>query len=151
MDKKLLFTPIIVGLISPSLVIFYLQVFVGGYSVSASLSDILSRQFAEGENLFLLAVIGLVPFVLLSAILFVYKKKHKISEVYLLMTFGLVGILVLMLPSHYSVWYPLYGPGRMSSTAVVGFLFIPIYCVLSMLVGLLVGVGIIKIKEIIDN
>jgi hypothetical protein len=44
-----------------------------------------------------------------------------------------------MVPAHVSVWYPLYGPGHVSSTAVIAFIFIPFYCLASLCVGLVVG------------
>lgn len=147
MDKKLIYTPIIIGLVSPSLVIFYLQVFVADYSIINSLSDIFSRQFAEGHNLFLLALIGLIPFVLLSTILYYYKKKNSEFKTMILMFTGLVGILTGMLPAHYSIWYPLYSSEHMSSTAVIGFLFIPFYCVVTMFIGLFIGSVINKIID----
>jgi len=151
MNKKLIFTPIIIGLISPSLVIFYLQVFVADYTITASLSDIMSHQFAAGHNLFLLAFIGLIPFALLSVILFYYEKKNSKIKTSILMFSGLIGILMLMLPAHYSIWYPLYEPNHMSSTAVIAFLFIPIYCVLTMFIGIFIGTKINKIKGLNKN
>ena len=44
-----------------------------------------------------------------------------------------------MIPGHVSIWADLYGPGRPSSTAVLGFLFIPIFCLATMGIGMLAG------------
>jgi hypothetical protein len=44
--------PLAIGLIVPSLVIFYLEVFVGLISPPAAAADILQRQFSEDDNLF---------------------------------------------------------------------------------------------------
>lgn len=151
MNKNLIVAPIVVGLATPSLVIFYLQLVVGNYTVAALLTDILSRQFAPGHNLFLLVLIGLIPFLLLSVILFFYAKRHTRSELVALLLAGLAGILLLMVPAHYSVWYPLYGPGRISSTAVIAFLVIPVYCIASMLIGLVAGWGFVKIKKLLKH
>ncbi len=60
--------PLAVGLVVPSLVVFCLQVFVGHIPASAAAVDILRSQFAEGENAFLGAIFGLIPFVALSVI-----------------------------------------------------------------------------------
>jgi len=66
------------------------------------------RQFAEGHNLFLLAVVGLIPFALLSVILLVNRPSsiRIASGVYCIG--GLIGILAFMNPSHVAIWYPLY-------------------------------------------
>lgn len=50
-----------------------------------------------------------------------------------------MGILLLMILGHVAVWYPLYGGGHMSSTAVIAFFFIPFYCIAAMAIGLLIG------------
>lgn len=132
-------SPLVIGLVVPSLVIFYLEVFVGRISPSAAAADILEKQFSEGNNLFLLAAIGLIPFAVLSAICAVAASRFTPPRLACLGVGGLVGILSLMVPSHASVWYPLYGPGHMSSTAVIAFLFIPFYCLGPLTIGLLVG------------
>jgi hypothetical protein len=128
-----------VGLITPSLVIFCLEIFVGHINPLASIANILRRQFAEGHNLFLLAVFGLIPFAVLSLACFVAARRLASSRLACVAVGGLLGILALMVPGHVAVWYPLYGPGRMSSTAVIAFLFIPFYCIATLCVGLFVG------------
>lgn len=132
-------TPLVVGLVVPSLVIFYLEVFVGHIAPLAATRDILERQFSEGDNLFLLAAIGLIPFAALSAICAAAASRFTPARLACLGVGGLAGILSLMVPGHASVWYPLYGPGHMSSTAVIAFLFIPFYCLGTLAIGLLVG------------
>lgn len=132
-------TPLVVGLIVPSLIIFYLEVFVGHIAPLEATRDVLERQFSEGDNLFLLAAIGLIPFATLSAICAAAASRLTPARLACLGVGGLAGILSLMVPSHASVWYPLYGPGHMSSTAVIAFLFIPFYCLGTLAIGLLVG------------
>ena len=127
------------GLVTPSLVIFCLQVFIGGISPFAAVSDILQRQFAEGHNLFLLAAFGLIPFVFFSVACFIAAGSLTPPRLTCVAIGGLVGILAVMVPAHASIWYPLYGPGRISSTAVIGFIFIPFYCIGTLLVGMLLG------------
>ncbi len=132
-------TPLVIGLVVPSLIIFYLEVFVGNIAPLVAAEDIMERQFSEGDNLFLLAAIGLIPFATLSAICAAAASRLTPSRLACLGVGGLVGILSLMVPGHISVWYPLYGPGQMSSTAVIVFLFIPFYCLGTLAIGLLVG------------
>lgn len=132
-------TPLMIGLVTPSLVIFYLEVFVGHNAPLAAAKNIMQRQFSEGNNLFLLAVIGLIPFAALSATCAAAASRFGPHRLACLGLGGLAGILGLMIPSHISVWYPLYGPGHASSTAVIAFLFIPFYCLGAMAIGLLAG------------
>ena len=131
-----------VGLIAPSLVIFCLEVFVGHINPRASITDILRRQFAEGHNLFLIALFGLIPFAVLSMVCFVAARRLESSRLACVAIGGLLGILSLMVWGHVAVWYPLYGGGHMSSTAVIAFIFIPFYCLGTLLIGLLVGWGV---------
>jgi hypothetical protein len=131
--------PLLVGLITPSAVIFCLEVFVGRISIAAAFLDIAERQFAEGHNLFFLAIFGLVPFVILSIFSFIGARFLSVTRLACITLGGLGGILAFMIPAHVSVWYPLYGGGHMSSTAVIAFLFIPFYCIVTLAVGALVG------------
>ena len=131
--------PLVIGLIVPSLVIFYLEVFVGHISPLAAVADILERQFSEGNNLFLLAAFGLIPFAALSATCAVAAGRLTPYRLACLGVGGLLGILGLMIPSHAAVWYPLYGSGHMVSTAVIAFLFIPFYCLGTLAIGLFGG------------
>lgn len=131
--------PLVIGLVTPSAIIFCLEVFVGRISPVAAILDIGRRQFAEGHNLFLLAVLGLVPFVLLSVSVIIASRRLCASRVGCLTIGGLIGILAFMVPSHIGVWYPLYGGGHMSSTAVIAFLFIPFYCIPTLAIGIIIG------------
>jgi hypothetical protein len=131
--------PLMVGLVTPSAVILCLEVFVGRISVAAAFVDVAERQFAEGHNLFLLAIFGLVPFVILSIFSFIAARFLSVRRLACITLGGLAGILALMIPSHVSVWYPLYGGGHMASTAVIAFLFIPFYCIATLAIGLLAG------------
>ena len=128
-----------IGLITPSLIIFCLEVFVGHINPLVSLADILSRQFSDGDNLLLLAAFGLIPFAALSVACFVATRWLSSSRLACVAVGGLFGILALMVPGHVSVWYPLYGPGHASSTAVIAFIFIPFYCIATLCIGLFVG------------
>ena len=131
--------PLVIGLIVPSLIIFYLEVFIGHIAPLVAAEDVMKRQFSEGDNLFLLAAIGLIPFAALSVICAAAASRLTPSRLACLGVGGLTGILSLMVPAHVTIWYPLYGPGHMSSTAVIAFLFIPFYCLGTLAGGLLVG------------
>jgi hypothetical protein len=128
-----------VGLITPSLVIFCLEVFVGHIAPTSSIADILRRQFAEGHNLFLIALFGLIPFAVLSIVCFKAARRLDSSRLACVAVGGLLGILSLMVWGHVAVWYPLYAGGHMSSTGVIAFISIPFYCLGTQLIGLLAG------------
>lgn len=128
-----------IGLVTPSLVIFCLMVFVGGIDPMTSIVDISRRQFAQGHNLFWLAVFGLIPFIAHSIVCFVAAQYVDSRGLACVAIGGLVGILAYMVPGHASVWYPLYGPGRMSSTAVIAFVFIPFLSIGPMCIGQFTG------------
>jgi hypothetical protein len=130
---------VILGVLTPSLVIFILEVFVGHISPIRSALSILERQFAEGHNLFLITVFGFIPFAILIGITVILSHTVKGKRLDCLFIGGLLGILVVMVLSHLAVWHPLYGGGHMSSTAVIAFFFIPFYCIVAMVIGMLVG------------
>ncbi|MFQ5511078.1 MAG: hypothetical protein ACE5EO_04450 [Candidatus Krumholzibacteriia bacterium] len=139
MKKAYYLIPIAIALVTPSLIIFCLEVFVGGGSPLAASADIARRQFAPGDNLFFLAALGFIPFAVLLALLKVASTRMPPRRVYALLAGGLAGILALMVTTHVMVWYPMYGPGHMSSTSVIAFLFIPFYCIPTMFVGLAIA------------
>jgi hypothetical protein len=127
------------GLALPSIILFIVRVAVGQVSLLTVFSDILQQQFAEGHNLFLLSLLGLIPFVALCAMHFFTKRRLSPRRFRCVSLGGLLGILLLMVPSHAAVWYSLYGSGHASSTSVLAFLFIPFYCLVTLGLGLLVG------------
>ena len=134
--------PLIIGLLVPSVIILCLEVFVGHINLLTAITDILLRQFAKGHNLFLLALFGLIPFALLSVACRIASRRLSPFRLSCLGVGGLLGILFHMVPAHISVWYPLYGGGHMSSTAVIAFVFIPFECLVPLIIGLLAGWGV---------
>jgi len=128
---------LIVGVVTPSIVIFLLEITVGDIAPSVSMKDIAHRQF--GEGLFTLAMFGLIPFVALSLLLFDLSRKLTTPRFCLFVACGLIGILSLMIPAHASVWRPLYTDEHASSTAVIAFIFIPFYCLATMGIGMSVA------------
>lgn len=127
------------GLVVPSLVILVLEVFLARMNPLESLAGIAGRQFSEGDNLFLIAALGLIPFLVFSGFCVVASRWLSSPRLACVAVGGLLGILALMIPAHVAIWYPLYGGGGVSSTGAIAFLFIPIFCVGSLLLGLLIG------------
>jgi len=127
------------GLVMPSLIILVVEIFAGNVGPVPAMADVLRRQFAPGHNLFLLAVLGLIPFAALAIVIFPLARRNTPRQLSCLVLGGLGGIFALMIPGHVSIWYPLYGPGHASSTAVIGFVFIPFACLVSLAIGLAAG------------
>lgn len=133
---------VFVGLALPSLIVVVMEMTLGGTPLISAIGKVVRRQFASGENLFLIAILGLIPFVLLAGVLRYLSPRLTTYRFTILLVFGMLGIFALMIPAHMSVWRPLYTADSMSSTAAIAFVFIPVYCVATMLVGLGVGWGI---------
>ena len=128
-----------IGFLTPSLVNLAAEI-AGGRSVGRAFQDIISRQFAEGHNLFWLALITLIPFLLLGSILLVTPVSYSSARVACIAIGGLLGILILLLPVHWQVWAPLFSSDKNSaSTSVIGLLVVPFACIVPMLVGSLIG------------
>jgi len=128
-----------IGLVSPSAIIFCLDVLVGHIDPLTSMADILRRQFAQGHHLLLIALFGLIPFTVLSAACFLAARRMRSTRLACVAVGGLLGILARMVPGHIEVWYPLYGSGPKSSTAVIAFAFMPFYCLTTLCIGLFAG------------
>lgn len=126
-----------VGLVTPSLVLFCVHVFAGGIAPLSSARRVWENQFVGGHGL--IEALGLIPFVLLSAVCFIAARRIQGARLACVTGGGLIGILAFMIPAHASIWLPLYGPGHMSSTAVAAFLFIPFFCLGTLLPGLFAG------------
>lgn len=137
--KRHIYLPLILGVVTPSLVIFVLEVFVGHIAPVNSILSIIDRQFADGHNLFFIMAFGLIPFVMLIGITSILARTRKSIPLECLFIGGLLGILVFMVFGHVAVWYPLYRGEHMSSTAVIAFFFIPFYCIGTMVTGMLMG------------
>jgi hypothetical protein len=130
---------LIVGFLIPSTTIFFLDVFIGLKTPKSAWEDILGRQFAAGENLFLLALYGLFPFAVLGVVCRRAARRLSPVRVACLAVGGLIGVANFMIAAHAAVWYPLYSGGHMASTAVIAFVFIPFLCLGPLAIGLFAG------------
>jgi hypothetical protein len=130
-----LLTPLVVGIVTPALVLFTLQVLEGGRTLATAIPDNPEKFIAFS----LLTAWCLIPFAILSALLLVQPANFPRRRIACLSIFGLLGILVLMVPAHWSVWAPLYTGEHMSSTATIVFVPLPFLCLVTMLPGLAIG------------
>ncbi len=139
MKRRYLYLPLAAGILTPSLVIFILQVLIAKTSPLKSVLDILHKQFAEGHNLFLLMVWSFIPFGALILLTYVLSRKIESKRLACIFWGGFIAVLGFTLWGHISVWYPLYSHKDASSTAVIAFVFIPIFCLFLLAAGSLIG------------
>ncbi len=132
-------TPLLLGLVLPSLILLGVEWLVGGRSLLLALADVAARQFAAGHNLFLISVLGLLPFAALSLLSAVLARRLSPCRLNRLAGAGLAGILLVTVPAHAEVWVPLFGGGEVSSTAPLAFVVTPFAGLLGMGAGVLCG------------
>jgi hypothetical protein len=143
MKRRYLYLPLAAGILTPSLVIFVLQVFIAKISPFKSILDILQRQFSKGDILFLLMVMSFIPFGLLMIL--TYSLEFRIKKMRLAFIFwgGFIPVLLFTVFIHISVWYPIYAPHTdSSSTGSLAFLLLPVMGPILLAIGSLIGWGV---------
>lgn len=141
MDKHLsritpFILPIIVGLATPWCTFMYLMLAVKGSSYSEAMSAFITTYF------FVATVTGLIPFIILSMILWVFAGRAKPSYAGLavMCLCGLGSILLPMVNTYLSLWrHNLNQP-------IVAYLFIASYCTITMLLGVFIGWVIVRTR-----
>ena len=101
--------------------------------------EILAGQFKPGYNYFTITLIGMLPAVALIGIAVYASNRIAPKRVYCVIAGGMIGYLAILILIHVAVIYPLYGGGKMSSTAVIAYLFIPYHSAWAITIGSLVG------------
>lgn len=139
MKRRYLYLPLAAGILTPSLIILFLQVLIAKMSPIKAVLDILHKQFAEGHNLFILMLWSFIPFGALILLTYVLEIKVQSKRLACIFWGGFIAVLGFTLYGHISVWYPLYANKDSSSTAAIAFLFIPIFCLFLLVVGSLIG------------
>ena len=129
------FLPLIVGVFVAPTVLLYVKVAYGKSGIFMALQEIYVSQFKEGHNLFFIELSSLIPFAFLSAYLLDYSAKMTIKKSYAVCIGGIVGALIFTIFGHFSIWHSIYTNSPGSSTAVIGFLFIPFISILFMCMG----------------
>ena len=139
MKKQYLYLPLLTGILTPSAVIFFLQVLFAKMSPFKSVLDILRRQFASGHNLFLLMIWSFIPFGALILLTYVMGRKADSRRLAFIFWGGFIAVFAFALFGHISVWYPLYAHKGASSTDVLAYLIIPVLGLFVLPVGSFVG------------
>ncbi len=126
-------------LINENLVHWLLAIFVGNYGIAVGFSDAF-KYFSFSGYLFFSAFRAIPYVILYFVIKSLIKKKNKN---YLGAAWGaLAGILFLIIWGSWSSLHSLYTDEHTSSTTAIVFLFLPIYSIVTGLIGGLIGYGI---------
>jgi len=136
--------PIFLGLVvTEDVVHFFVMLEVGGLSVRQAVPKLF--EYFSWRSVFgylFSTVFRIVPFALLAIITGLLGLKIRRDFLVFTVIGGLVGIFLFYIPATASVWRPLYDGSRMSSTAVIAFLFIPFCTVPYMLAGTAGGLAV---------
>ncbi len=114
-SKAILLAALLTGLLTPTLLLLAALVFTGHApgEVVAEISDAFSREKMNAGGITLL---GMVPFLLLTGVLFLYLRKSDAHRGLFLLIGGLAGILAIYVPAHLSYW-----PAHFRSGGSLGF------------------------------
>lgn len=146
-QKTHIILPIVVGALTPSLAIILLQVFLGSVPPMRSVDGVLERQFAEGDNMFLVMVFGMIPFIVLIGITWLQAREADIVSLNYRFYGGLLGIVSYMLYKHISIWLPMYTDEKLHSTFGLGFILVPFYCIVTMVIGMVAGWLVYRLRR----
>jgi hypothetical protein len=131
--------PIVVGAIVPTLIWLAAQRNVGNIQFGDAIMDILLEHL-KGRAL-MLDLFTMLPYAVLAGT--AYKNARRMSQVTLwaVTIGGIVGIVALMVPMYYIGWQTIYNDirGDEKSTGAMIFFFTPLYCLATMLGGMLLG------------
>lgn len=131
--------PLVAGAAVPTLIWVIAQWFVGGIHLGDAIMDILLEHL-RGRAL-MLDLFSMLPYVVLAVT--AYKNARRLSTVTLwtVTLGGLLGIIALMIPMYYMGWATTYNEirGDEKTTGAMIFFFTPLYCIATMLAGMLLG------------
>ena len=145
MKQRYFYLPLAAGILTPSFVIFIIEVFITKLSPFKSVLDILHRQFAEGknfpitDNLFKLMALSSIPFVALILLTWIVSLKTKGKRLDCIFWGGFIAVLGLTLFGQVMFWYPFYSGKVMDPFASLSLIFTPFYCLLFLVLGSGIG------------
>ena len=125
-----------VGAVTPLLTFFAVEIATGNYSVGGIIIDAIKQVIV----LLIATVSGIVPFVLLSGLLYILRNRPpRVSHLICLV--GLLGVTGLTVLGNVSFWYPMYAGEHVSSTAPLVFIFVPVYGCLAAVAAFIIGLA----------
>lgn len=131
--------PIVFGLLTPTIVWVCVNVVVAGAQPADALMDTLLEHL-KGRGL-LLDLFSLLPFVALAVISHYNAGRVPGITLWSVTIGGIVGILALLIPAYWVAWDTIYNDiaGDEKTTGALVFFFTPLYCLATMLGGMLLG------------
>lgn|GEM_PF-1870560 len=138
--------PLLIGWLIPRFIELAVKVSVGDVLFYDAVAEVVPETFAWPGSV-VMSLFSLSPFIVLSILMSQIiggKKPRRVC--YLMFCSGLIGILALMVPAYVDYWAAFYRPGRVSSTAGLIFVFVPIYCVGTLFVGIFIGKLISRLR-----
>ena len=126
---------VFLGLCEPQAILFIIHVAIGGMSIKKAFPEVIVSN-SENGYFFITSILNLIPFIILNIYLFV-KHRYDSAKKYIFMyASGLVGILILLIPMHIVTFYGINKSLPGSSTAPIAFIFLPLYAVFALSMGL---------------
>ena len=131
--------PLIAGGIVPTVVWYAAQRYVGHISFGDALMDILLEHL-RGRAL-MLDLFSMLPFAVLATTAYKNARRMSLLTLSAVTLGGLIGIVALMMPLYYMGWETFYNEfrGDEKTTGAMIFFFTPLYCIATMLAGMLIG------------
>lgn len=130
-----------IGVALPWLIRIGTEAFFNPTKLAGILATFPSELFAPGVNLWMIGLLSGIPFLVVALLVknsFSASGPSSIGGKAGAYGAG-IGVLVLTLWMNLSIYVPLYGPGRASSTAAIGFVFLPVYGLAILPVGFVLG------------
>ena len=131
--------PLIAGIIVPTVVWYVAQRYVGHIRIGDALMDILLEHL-RGRAL-MLDLFSMLPFAVLATTAYKNARRMSLVTLWAVTLGGLIGIVALMMPLYYMGWETFYNEirGDEKTTGAMIFFFTPLYCIATMLAGMLLG------------
>lgn len=131
--------PLLAGVTVPTLVWFAVQRIVGDVGIGLAIMDILAEHL-KGRAL-MLDLFSMLPFAILSVTAYTNARRMSPATLWAVTLGGILGIVALMVPMYYLGWETMYNSvaGDEKTTGALIFFFTPLYCIPTMLAGMLLG------------
>jgi hypothetical protein len=131
--------PVVFGAITPTLVWLAVNIMVGGSSPADAMFDTLLEHL-KGRGL-MLDLFSMLPFIVLAMISHYNAGRVPGVTLWSVTIGGVIGILALLIPAYWVAWETIYNDviGDEKTTGALVFFFTPLYCLATMLGGMLLG------------
>lgn len=138
-ERAVWIVPVTAGIVTPTLVWLAVQRIVGSIGFRDAIMEILVEHL-KGRGL-LLDLFSMIPFAVLGGVGYYNSGRMSPVTLWAVTLGGLAGILALMIPLYYMGWETIYNDvvGDEKNTGALIFFFTPLYCLATLLAGMLLG------------